>query len=437
MSPFQLKAVAVCLIINMLDGFDVLAIAFAAPAIASDWSLPPVELGILFSAGLAGMMTGSIFVAPLADRHGRRTLILICLIIISIGMLATAATQNLTQIIFTRLVTGIGVGSMLPSLNTMVAEYSSDRRRRLAVSFLQVGYPVGAIVAGVVSVYLINRFGWRSVFVFGGFLSILMLPLVYFRLPESLDFLLNRQPRNALRRVNTLLRQLRQPEVSGLPQLTDENANISGFSVLTSSTYRARTLFICVAFLITLSAWYFVINWTPKILVDAGLSLNAGISGGLLISVGGVAGGLSLGFLSTRFRLRRLVAAFMLSGAVVMTIFGQLDTQLSAMLVTAFALGFCLAGAMIGLYAIVADAYPAAVRSTGTGWAIGVGRLGAVSGPYVAGLLIAAGWDRALYFFTLAVPLLVAMILVLRLPGRRSSPAVQTQGRPNFEKKVQ
>jgi MFS family permease len=338
--------------------------------------------------------------------------------------------------IITRLVTGIGVGGMLPSLNTMVAEYSSDRRRQLAVSFLQVGYPVGAIVAGVVSVYLISRFGWRSVFVCGGFLSILMLPLIYFRLPESLDFLLNRQPRNALRRVNTLLRQLRQPEVSGLPQLTNENANTSGISVLTSSTYRARTLFICVAFLIVMSAWYFVINWTPKILVDAGLSLNAGISGGLLISVGGVAGGLSLGFLSTRFQLRRLVATFMLSGAVVMTLFGQLDTQLSAMLVTAFAIGFCLAGAMIGLYAIVADAYPVAVRSTGTGWAIGIGRLGAVTGPYVAGLLIAAGWDRALYFFTLAMPLVVAMILVLRLPGRQSGTEDQVQGRLNFEKTV-
>ena len=194
MTPFQVNAVTICLLINFLDGFDVLAIAFAAPSIAADWSVAPTALGIIFSAGLAGMVVGALFLSPYADRIGRRPLILVCLAIIGAGMLGSAIADNVTQLVVWRLLTGLGVGGMLASLTTMVAEYSSDRRRQLAISVLQSGYPVGAIIAGIVSVWLLDSHGWRSIFVVGGVLSLAMIPLVYWGLPESLQFLLNRQP---------------------------------------------------------------------------------------------------------------------------------------------------------------------------------------------------------------------------------------------------
>ena len=151
MTPFQITAVVICIIINFLDGFDVIAISFAAPEIARDWSLDPAALGVVFSSGLVGMVVGALFLSPLADRFGRRFLILICLAVISVGMLASALADNLNYLVAMRLLTGLGVGGMLSSLTTMVAEYSSDRRRKLAISVLQSGYPVGGIIAGLSS----------------------------------------------------------------------------------------------------------------------------------------------------------------------------------------------------------------------------------------------------------------------------------------------
>jgi benzoate transport len=371
------------------------------------------------------MVLGALFIGPLADRFGRRALILVCLGIISAGMLTSALARSLIQLAPLRGLTGLGVGGMLASLNTMVAEYSSDRRRQLAISFLQAGYPVGGIIAGAVSVYLISTFGWRALFVFGGLLSASMIPLVLIRLPESLDYLLSQRAPGTLERLNKLLRRLGRSELEQLPVREAEGAKRAlAVTELFSREWRIRTFSMWVCYLAVMCGWYFVVNWTPKILIDAGLSLGGGISGGLLLSLGGVLGGLTLGFLTGSFKVNRLVAVFMLLSVVFMTVFGLLATNLAPMLGVSFLIGFFLAGSMIGLYAIIPDVYPARVRSTGTGWAIGVGRLGAVIGPYLAGVLIAAGWERSVYYFVLSLPLVLAMIIVLRL---RTSKALWAQ----------
>jgi benzoate transport len=414
MTSFQVRAVAICLVINLIDGFDVVAIAFAAPEIAREWGLPPTELGILFSAGLVGMVLGALFFGPVADRMGRRAVILLCLCIVSIGMFTSALAQSLVPLGLLRLLTGLGVGGMITSLNTMVAEYSSDERRKLAIGFLQSGYPIGGMVAGIVSVYLIGGFGWRSVFVFGGLLSACMIPLVLFRLPESLDYLIDQQPAGALEKLNRLLHRLGQPVMEQLP--AREAGNTAGaVGDLFSDDLRTRTFSMWACYFAAMCSWYFVVNWTPKILVDAGLSLEGGISGGLLLSLGAVLGGLVMGVMASKYKANHLVALFMILTVVSMTLFGFLETSLGMMLATTFIIGFFLAGAMIGLYIIIPDIYPARVRNTGTGWAIGFGRLGAVAGPFLAGVLIAAGWDRSGYYFVLSLPLLVAIVILLRL----------------------
>ena len=415
MTPFQVTAVSICLLINFLDGFDVLAIAFAAPSIAADWSVAPATLGIIFSAGLAGMVVGALFLSPFADRIGRRPLILACLLIISAGMLGSAIAANVPQLVAWRLLTGLGVGGMLASLTTMVAEYSSGRRRQLAISVLQSGYPVGAIIAGIVSVFMLDSYGWRSVFFVGGVLSFAIIPLVYLRLPESIHFLVHRQPPGALDEINRILGCMEQEAITELPERKTRMRARSTTLEIFSPDYIGRTLAIWLAYLITLSAWYFVTNWTPKILVDAGLSRDAAISGGMLIAIGGVAGGLALGWLSQRVVVNHIGAVYMILGIAAMTLFGLLDADLRYMLIVAFLIGFFVAGAIIGLYTIVPDLYPPEIRNTGTGWALGIGRLGAVIGPSIAGLLIEAGWDRSLYYFALSTPLFVSLLAVLYL----------------------
>ena len=158
MSRLQILTVGICLVINMMDGFDVLAISYAAPSIAAEWHMAPADLGILFSSGLAGMTLGSLILGPMADRYGRRPMILGCLIVISLGMILTAFSQNLWQMATLRLVTGLGIGGMLASINTLVAEYASHKRREFCISILQSGYPIGATIGGTISAFLIAQY---------------------------------------------------------------------------------------------------------------------------------------------------------------------------------------------------------------------------------------------------------------------------------------
>lgn len=415
MTPFQIVAVSICLLINFLDGFDVLAIAFAAPEIAREWGLDAESLGIVFSAGLAGMVAGALLLSPLADRIGRRPLILICLLIIGSGMLASAITSSMAQLVAMRVITGVGVGGMLASLTTMVAEYSNDRHRQFAISVMQSGYPVGAIIAGVFSAYLLSHYDWRAIFVVGGVLSLAMIPIVAWRLPESVEFLFHRRPSNALLQINKILSRLNQQVLEHLPEEHASEASKSAAFEVFSSVYRGRTFAIWIAFVALMSAFYFVTNWTPKILTDAGLSRDAGISGGVLIAIGGVVGGLTLGLLSRRFLMNNIGATYMGLAVVSMITFGLLQFDLRIMLPVAFLIGFFVAGAIICLYALLPDLYPTRMRNSGAGWALGIGRLGAVVGPYVAGLLIDAGWQRSDYYFALSLPILISVIAVLQL----------------------
>ena len=203
MRPFQIVAIALCVLISMIDGFDVLAVAFTGPSIAAEWSLTPAQLGLVFSAGLAGMVLGSIFISPLADSLGRRRIVLGCLVILTLGMAATALAQNLEQLLALRVFTGLGMGGILAGINTVVAEYANDRRRDLAISFMAIGYPIGAMLGGLASSWIIANQGWHAVFLYGAAASALTLPLVMAAMPESLDFLLARRPPGALARATT------------------------------------------------------------------------------------------------------------------------------------------------------------------------------------------------------------------------------------------
>jgi benzoate transport len=421
MSRFQVTAVAICLVINMLDGFDVLAIAFTAPAIAAEWRISAGALGVLFSAGLVGMMAGSLAIAPLADSIGRRPVTLLCLVVISAGMFASAAASDLGVLAVTRAVTGLGIGGMLASLNTIVAEYASLRWRDFAVSLLQTGYPIGATIGGTVSAVLLRTYGWRSVFLLGAVLSTACIPLVLWRLPESLDYLVTRRPRGALARVNALLARLGHPVVDGLPPAA---AGAAGRAVARLFAPPLRTVTAClwIAFFLVMASFYFALNWTPKILVDSGLSMVTGVSGGVLMNLGGIVGAGLLGWTSSRVGLGRIVAGYMGACAAAFVLFAFLGSALAPRLATATLLGFFLFGSMVGLYAMAPRLYPPAIRTTGIGWAIGVGRSGAVLGPWMAGLLLASGWESAACYALFALPMLAAMLAVARmgLAGSRS-----------------
>ncbi len=415
MSRFQVLAVALCVVLNMLDGYDVLVMAFTASEVARDWRLSGAALGVLLSAGLFGMAAGSLFVAPWGDRFGRRAITLLCLGVISGGMLLSAAAQSPAQLTGLRVATGIGIGGILASLNVITSEYSSQRWRSTAISLQVTGYPIGATIGGTIAALLITRYGWRSAFLFGGVASASMIPVVIRSLPESLDFLLARRPADALRRLNDLLRRMGRPELNELPEPKPEEGSARNpVSRLFDGHAGAATPLIWGAFFLLMFSFYFVTSWTPKLLVEAGLSTRQGITGGVLLNVGGIAGGTLFGVLVSRFPLKQLAVVNLAFTAAGTLCFGFVAAKLGVALLVALAIGVFLFGSMVGLYAAPL-LYPAAIRTTGMGWAIGIGRIGAILAPVSAGLLVDGGWSTPALYGAFAAPLLIAALLVRAL----------------------
>lgn len=409
MSAFQWSAIAICVLLNVLDGFDVLVMAFTANGVSQEWNLSSSALGLLLSAGLVGMALGSLALAPLADRIGRRALILICLVIASSGMFFSAVSQAPVQLGLTRVLTGIGIGGILASSNVIAAEFANARWRGLAVSLNSTGYAIGATVGGIVAALLQQESGWRSVFGFGAIATALLIPAVLWRLPESLDFLLTKRSANALERINRLLTAMRHPALESMPaaKTTAEPATVGNIRRLGSARLRRNTLLTWLSFFMVMFGFYFVTSWTPKLLVEAGLSATQGITGGVLLNLGGIFGTTLLGFLATRIALKHVLVGYTVLTAVLLTVF----VPATATLVTAFAVGVLIGlfvnGCVAGLYALTPSIYPADVRATGVGWGIGIGRIGAILSPVVAGWLLDAGWGPG------QVYLLVAAFLVL------------------------
>ena len=374
MRGFQWVAIAVCVVLNMIDGFDVLVMAFTASSVAADWSLGGAQLGMLLSAGLLGMAAGSLFIAPWADRVGRRPLILLCLVISGSGMLLSALSQTPTQLALLRGLTGLGIGGILASSNVIASEYASKRWRGLAVSLQSTGYALGATFGGLLAVWLLSHWGWRSVFFAGGLMTFAAIVPVLLWLPESLDFLLSRQPAKALERVNRLAVKLDRPSLATLPALpVGGHANSGAFARLFDPEQRRSTLLIWVLFFLVMFGFYFIMSWTPKLLTQSGLSVQQGVTGGVLLSIGGIFGATLLGLLSARFSLARVLAGFMLITAVLLVVFTSLGSSFSAALGMGLLIGLFSNGCVAGLYALSPLIYGASVRATGVGWAIGIG----------------------------------------------------------------
>jgi benzoate transport len=413
MSAFQVVIISLCVLIAALDGFDVLAIAYTAPSIAHEWNLTPANLGVVFSAGPLGMCIGAAFITPIADRLGRRPVVLFSLLILAVGMLASAFVSNLSELSVMRAFTGIGIGSALASVNVVVAEYASDKRRSLAISLMTIGYPAGATLGGFFSIYLISAHGWRSVYVFGALVAALLLALALRWLPESIDYLMSRRPKNALAKANGIISRMGYSAIRELPMYARAD-DVPDTSLLTifRQPYLTSTIASGIAYFGVLFTVYFMLSWTPKLLTELGFSVSGGISGSLLMSMAGVVGVLSYGFAANAIGPRLLAGIFMLGFFLSTAFFGVAPGNTAALLAATLLTGFCLFSSATALYVVVPAAFPSSVRSTGTGFSIGMGRVGAIAAPLVAGLLIGNGWSRAAYCIALAAPALVAAISV-------------------------
>ncbi|NQD59079.1 MFS transporter [Pseudomonas sp. CM25] len=428
MSSFQWWVITLCFVINMLDGFDVLVMAFTASAVATDWGLNGLRLGYLLSAGLVGMAIGSLFIAPWADRFGRRPLILVCVAVAGAGMLASSQASGPEMLAVFRFLTGLGIGGILASSYVIAGEYANKRWRGLAISLQSTAYALGATIGGLIAANMIPALGWRSVFLYGGFVTLATLPALFIWLPESLAFLMSHKSDGAIRHINQLRLKVKLAPLTEMPQarLITRTSLRASFAQLFSPALLRSTLLIWASFFLVMFGFYFVMSWTPRLLVTAGLSNEQGITGGVLINVGGIVGTALLGLLAAHFRLAKVLMIYLLANALLLTVFVGFTDRLNLAFVLAIFIGIFVNGCVAGLYALTPSIYDAGQRVTGLGWGIGIGRAGAIASPLVAGRLIDAQWTPSNLYMLFAMTFVLAAIAValLRVSPPKAIPSV-------------
>jgi benzoate transport len=429
MSRLQVAVVGITIALNALDGFDVLSISFASPGIAREWGINPAALGIVLSMELIGMALGSVFLGGVADKIGRRPTMLGCLVVMAVGMLMATTVRGLVDLSIWRVVTGLGIGGMLASINAVAAEFSNTRRRALGVSLMSIGYPVGAVLGGLVVAQLLRvNSDWRPIFFFGAAITALLIPVVYFVVPESVHWLARKQPAGALDRINQALRRMGHATVNALPELT-ASARSRSIAEIFQPGLVAITTIVTLAYFFHITTFYFIVKWIPKIVVDMGFAQSS--AAGVLVwtNVGGATGGAVFGLLTMRFGLKPLTITLLVLSTVMVTLFGRTPADLERLSLICAMAGFCTNAGIVGLYAIIAQVFPTQVRAFGTGFTVGVGRGGSVLAPIIAGFLFNAGYSLPVVSLTMASGSLLAaaVLIMLKLAER---PEVPGQDRP-------
>ncbi|WP_221182443.1 MFS transporter [Gordonia oryzae] len=417
----QILIVAICVLLNALDGYDVLSISFASPGIASEWGVTKAALGIVLSMELIGMAAGSIVIGNLADRFGRRPVTLACLAVMVVGMALATTSGDVTTLSVFRLFTGLGIGGMLACTNAIVAEFSNTRSKTRAIGIMAVGYPAGAVLGGSVAAVLLEQTGsWRSVFWLGAIVAVVSIPLVWFFVPESVGFVLQRRRGDALDAINTTLTRLGHRTVPLLPPISADEPKASVKQLFTGKLARV-TILLTVAYFAHIMTFYFILKWIPKIVVDMGNSPST--AAGVLVwaNVGGLLGGLLLSVLSVRMNTRNLAMIGMVASVVAVIYFGTGQNSIAGLSLVAAAVGFCTNSVVCALYALIAHSFPTSVRAGGTGFVIGVGRGGAALGPVIAGFLFQSGIGLQGVSIAMASGSAVAAICMLLLGSTKES----------------
>jgi benzoate transport len=422
MSVGQWLAVLVTVGLNAMDGFDVLSISFSSPGIAKDWGVDKATLGWVLSMELVGMAMGSVLLGGVADKIGRRPTILGCLVAMSVGMFGASLAGGVPTLLVWRLLTGLGIGGMLASINAAAAELSSERRRSLAVSLMVIGYPLGGVLGGMIVQRLLSGGTWHDVFIFGGWVTAAFIPIVWFLLPESVAFLDRRRKPGALEAINRILTRFGHEPMDALTPDTAETARRSVMDIFKPGLILA-TVLIALGYFAHATSFYFIIKWVPKLVVDMGFQPRAAAGVLTWANVGGAAGVVIFGLIATRVSLKALTLVTLIGSSAMVVWFGRGSHDLASLATTVAIAGVFTNSAIGGYYMLFAKVFPTHVRATGTGFAVGVGRGGAVLAPIAAGYLFQAGFGMQAVATMMAMGSLLSAAALLALKVRGTGDA--------------
>ena len=423
MTRLQIMVCIITVMLNALDGFDVLAISFATSGILKEWNISRLEFGVVASMELWGMAVGSFLLGGVADQFGRRRSILVFLVVMTIGSFLCSRATTLLDLGFWRFITGLGIGGMLAAINAASAEFSNDRLRNLWVALMTIGYPLGNVFCALLVSELLKTHDWRVVFQFAAILSAVLFPVVWFGVPESISWLCRKQPAGALDKINVTLKRMGYAAIAALPPLPPP-AQRPSFRDLFKPPLMRLTILMVVAYFAHITAFYYIIKWVAPIASDMGYSGPVVADVLLWISIGGAAGGALLGLLALRWSVRLLTVGILVLSAIAISIFGSGQETLVELKTIIFFCGFFVNGGIVGLYTLLAIAFPTHLRATGTGIAIGAGRGGAALAPIIAGYLFQHGMGLQTVSIIMGCGALIGAITLLFVKYQSTSEAV-------------
>jgi len=413
LSRFQIGVIVMCGFVAVLDGFDTQSIGFLAPSIAESLAVPLKGFAPVFVAGLLGLMCGAGILGPVADRFGRKWPIVGSTVVFGLFSFLTAFVTSFDELLLFRFITGIGLGGAMPNVVALSAEYSPKRLQTIFVSMLFTGMPLGAVLGGLVASALMPMYGWQSVFYVGGLLPLAMALVLVLKLPESARFLIVRGSNPE--RIAALMTRI-APGFTGIRNVRfiPGAPAPKGFSVghLFKEGRALGTILLWVPYFMNLLIIYFIISWFPAVLRQANMPTSAGVAAITLFSLGGIVGSLIQGVTMRKVGADRTLGVEFFASMLLIGSLALLPISSGLIMSVAFILGVTVQGAQAGLNALVAEFYPTAIRSTGVGWALAVGRIGSIVGPVLGGLMLSLDWGLQQIFLAGTVPALCAGLAV-------------------------
>ena len=422
-SRFHWMVMALCALLLIFDGYDLFIFGVVLPSIMQEWGLTPLEAGALGSYALFGMMFGALGFGTLADRIGRKKGIAICFVLFSTATILNGFATSPTEFGIFRFIAGLGCGGLMPNAVALMNEYAPKRLRSTLVAVMFSGYSLGGMLAAGVGIYMLPRFGWESMF-FAAAVPLLLLPLILWKLPESVGFLVRQGRHEQARAVLAKVEPGLALDAADQLQMSDGKDQGVGVFELFRDGRALRTLCLWLAFFCCLLMVYALSSWLPKLMASAGYSLGSSLSFLLALNFGGMAGAILGGWLGDRFNLGKVMVAFFVAAAASISLLG-FNSPTPVLYGLIFIAGATTIGTQILLYAGAAQFYGLSIRSTGLGWASGIGRNGAIVGPLLGGALMAINLPLQLNFIAFAVPGAIAALAMalFTLSGQRRQAA--------------
>jgi MFS transporter, AAHS family, 4-hydroxybenzoate transporter len=417
--PLQLRVLILCALAQAFDGYDIVSIGLATPSLIHAWGVAPAAFGNAFVMSSVGIMVGALLSGPLSDRLGRKPILVTSTGLIGVFSLLSAFAGSLPAMVALRFFTGIGIGGIMPTTVALAADYVPERLRGSVIMVVFCGNPLGGFLGGQLAALLLPQFGWQSIFVVGGVLPLLLVPVLLAALPESPRFLLTRSASSRASR-EVLLRLGIAPADHRTAAVDVARGN--PVTALFGEGFAYRTLLLWVVFFMGLLDLYLLGYWLPTVLHLQGLSPSEAAFSASMQTAGGVISVLALGPLSQRFGAARVLATSFAGGAIFIAAIGLLSLPYGLLLLAIFGAGAGTIGSQLAANALCATLYPARIRTTGIGWALGVGRLGAIVGPGLGGVLIALGWTPSRIFLCACLGALAAAFATV-LVGMRAPAA--------------